>query len=150
MISSASPSWTCNEADTGGNFIPDPNESPHMGYDVDEHERLRKANRKGLNYFGLFLLLSSSSVIFTPLLENFPSLAPNGWEILMWLALGYAIFLYSIILLIVNNLFRFLENQRANPSPLPLNRNWLKNLKTLGVSLLLWFGLIVILWNADA
>ena len=118
-----------------------------MGDDENEHERPRKANRRGMNYFGLFLLFSSSSIIFTPLLENFPSIAPNGWEILIWLALGYAIFVYSIILLIVNNVFRFLENQRVNLSTSPPNRNWLKNLKTLGVSLLLWFALIIILWN---
>jgi hypothetical protein len=118
-----------------------------MGDDEDESERLRKANRRGLNYFGLFLLFSSSSIIFTPLLENFPSLAPNGWEILIWLAWGYAIFAYSIILLIVNNVFRFLENKRTDRSPSQPTRNWLRNLKTLGMSLLLWFGFLMILWN---
>jgi hypothetical protein len=118
-----------------------------MGDDENEHVHPRKANRRGMNYFGLFLLFSSSSIIFTPLLENFPSIAPNGWEILIWLALGYAIFVYSIILLIVNNVFRFLENQRVNRSTSPPNQNWLNNLKTLGVSLLLWFALIIILWN---
>ena len=118
-----------------------------MGDDEDESERLRKANRRGLNYFGLFLLFSSSSIIFTPLLENFPSLAPNGWEILIWLAWGYAIFAYSIILLIVNNVFRFLENQRAHRSTPKPTRNWLRNLKTLGTSLLLWFALLILLWN---
>ena len=118
-----------------------------MGDNEYEHERPRQANRKGMNYFGLFLLFSSSSIIFTPLLENFPSIAPNGWEILIWLAWGYAIFAYSIILLIVNNVFRFLENKRSNLSPSPQNRNWIKNLKTLGLSLLLWFALIIVLWN---
>lgn len=122
--------------------------NPYMGDDVDESERPRGSNRKGMNYFGLFLLFSSSSVIFTPLLENFPGLAPNGWEILIWLAWGYAIFTYSIILLIVNNVFRFLENQRADRSPSQPTRNWLRNLKTLGTSLLLWFALLVILWNS--
>ena len=102
-----------------------------MGNDEDESERPRKADRRGLNYFGLFLLFSSSSIIFTPLLENFPGLAPNGWEILIWLAWGYAIFAYSIILLIVNNVFRFLENQRADRSPSKPTRNWLRNIKTL-------------------
>jgi hypothetical protein len=118
-----------------------------MGDDEDESERLRKANRRGLNYIGLFLLFSSSSIIFTPLLENFPSLAPNGWEILIWLAWGYAIFAYSIILLIVNNVFRFLENKRTDRSPSQPTRNWLRNLKTLGMSLLLWFALLILLWN---
>ena len=118
-----------------------------MGGDENESERPRKANRRGLNYFGLLLLFSSSSIIFTPLLENFPGLAPNGWEILIWLAWGYAIFTYSIILLIVNNVFRFLENQRADRAPSKPTRNWLRNLKTLGTSLLLWFALLIILWN---
>ena len=118
-----------------------------MGDDEDESERLRKANRRGLNYFGLFLLFSSSSIIFTPLLENFPSLAPNGWEILIWLAWGYAIFTYAIILLIVNNVFQFLGNQSADWSPSQPTRNWLRNLKTLGMSLLLWFALLILLWN---
>ena len=94
--------------DAGDNFISNLNESSNMGDDEYEHERPRQGNRRGMNYFGSFLLCSSSSIIFTPLLENFPSLAPNGWEILIWLALGYAIFAYSIILLIVNNVFRFL------------------------------------------
>ena len=135
------------EVGAGDNFISNLNENSIMGDDENEHERPRKADRRGMNYFGLFLLFSSSSVIFTPLLENFPSIAPNGWEILIWLAWGYAIFAYSIILLIVNNVFRFLENQRVNLSTSPPNRNWLKHLKTLGVSLLLWFALIIILWN---
>ena len=123
------------------------NGNPYMEDDEDESGSPRKANRRGLNYFGLFLLFSSSSIIFTPLLENFPSLATNGWEILIWLAWGYAIFTYSIILLIVNNVFRFLENQRADRSTSEPTRNWLRNLKTLGTSLLLWFALLIILWN---
>jgi hypothetical protein len=122
-------------------------ENPHMGDDEHEPERSRKANRTGLNYFGLILLFSSSSVIFTPLLENFPSLAPNGWEILIWLAWGYAIFAYSIVLLFVNNVFRFLENRRADGSASHPSRNWLRNLKTLGTSLLVWVALILILWT---
>ena len=133
--------------DAGDNFISNLNESSNMGDDEYEHERPRQGNRRGMNYFGSFLLCSSSSIIFTPLLENFPSLAPNGWEILIWLALGYAIFAYSIILLIVNNVFRFLENKRLDLSPSPTTRNWVKNLKTLGLSLLLWFALIIVLWN---
>ena len=123
------------------------NGNPYMGDDKNEHERPRKGNRRGMNYFGLFLLFSSSSIIFTPFLENYPSLAPNGWEILIWLAWGYAIFAYSIILLIVNNVFRFLENQRADGSPSQPTRTWLRNLKTLGTSLLLWFAFLIILWN---
>ena len=118
-----------------------------MGDDEHEPERSRKANRTGLNYFGLILLFSSSSVIFTPLLEHFPGVAPNGWEILIWLAWGYAIFTYAIILLIVNNVFQFLGNQSADWSASQPTRNWLRNLKTLGMSLLLWFGFLMILWN---
>jgi hypothetical protein len=123
------------------------NENPYMSDDVHESERPRKVNIGGLNYFGLFLLFSSSSIIFTPLLESFPNLAPNGWEALIWLAWGYAIFAFSIILLIVNNVFRFLENQRADRSTSHPTRNWRKNLKTLGTILLLWFALIIILWT---
>ena len=133
--------------DAGDNFISNLNESSNMGDDEYEHERPRQANRRGMNYFGSILLGSSSSIIFTPLLENFPSLAPNGWEILIWLAWGYAIFAYSIIFLIVNNVFRFLENKKPNLFPSHTNRNWLKNLKTPGLSLLIWFVLIIVLWN---
>ena len=88
-----------------------------MGDDEHESDSSRIFNIGGLNYFGLFLLFSSSSIIFTPLLENFPNLATNGWEVLIWLAWGYAIFAFSIILLIVNNVFRFLKNQRADRPP---------------------------------
>ena len=84
-----------------------------MGDDEDESERLRTTNRNGLNYFALFLLFSSSSIIFTPMLEHFPNLAPNGWEVLIWLAWGYAIFAFSIILLIVNNVFRFYRKPKS-------------------------------------
>ena len=118
-----------------------------MGANEEEGKHPRKADRRGMNYFGLFLLFSSSSVIFTPLLENFPSLAPNGWEILIWIAGGYAIFAYAIILLIVNNVFQFLGNQRADWSTSQPTRNWVRNLKILGMSLLLWFALLTILWN---
>ena len=121
--------------------------TPSMGDERMKVYAREKPARRGLNYFAFFLLFSSSSIIFTPLLENFPNLAPNGWEILIWLAWGYAIFSYSIILLIVNNVFRFLENRRSNLSPSPPSRNWLKNLKTLGMSLLLWFALLIILWS---
>jgi hypothetical protein len=110
-----------------------------------ENERPRTANYARLNYFGLFLLVSSSSIIFTPLLESFPNLAPNGWEILIWLAWGYAIFTFSIIFLITTNVFGFLENQRADSSTSHPPRNWVKNLKILGTSLLLWFALILLL-----
>ena len=138
---------TSIEVKVGDNFISIMNGNSDMGDDEGERERPKKANRRGLNYVGLFLLVSSSSVIFTPLLENFPSLAPNGWEILIWLAWGYAIFAYSIILLIVNNVFRFLEKERADSSTSKQTRKWLRNLKTLGTSFLLWFVLLIILWN---
>ena len=117
MIPFVSQLWTAIEVHVGDNFMFNMNESSRMS--DDEHERPRKANGRGLNCFGLLLLISSSSILFTPLLENFPSIAPNGWEILIWLAWGYAIFAYSIILLIVNNVFRFLERKKANLSPSP-------------------------------
>ena len=118
-----------------------------MGADEGEGEHPRKVSGKGLNYFGVFLLLSSSSIIFTPLLEYFPGLAPNGWEILIWLLWGIAIFAYAVILLIVNNVFRFLENQRADRSTTQPARHWVRNLKTLGTSLLLWVALWIVLWT---
>ena len=118
-----------------------------MGDDEHESERPKIFNIGFLNYFGLFLLFSSASIIFTPMLEHFPNLAPNGWEVLIWLAWGYATFAFSIILLIVNNVFRFIENQRADRPTSHPNRNWLKNLKILGTSLLLWLILIIILWT---
>jgi hypothetical protein len=118
-----------------------------MSDDKGGGQHSRKGNRRGLNYLGLFLLFSSASFIFTPLLENFPSLAPNGWEILIWLAWGYAVFAYSIVLLIVNNVFRFLENSRADMSTSHPTRHLFKNLKTLAISFLLWFALIIVVWT---
>ena len=118
-----------------------------MSADENEGKHPRKADRRGMNYFGFSLLFCSSSVIFTPLLEHFPGVAPNGWEIWIWLAWGFAIFTYAIILLIVNNVFQFLGNQSADWSASQPTRNWLRNLKTLGMSLLLWFGFLMILWN---
>ena len=85
----------------------------------DEHEtqEIKKRHYAGLNYFGAFLLIASSSIIFTPLLENFQNeCCPNGWEVLIWLAWGYAIFSFAIILLITTNVIRFLENkERISP-----------------------------------
>lgn len=116
----------------------------------DEHETqgIRKRHYAGLNYFGAFLLIASSSIIFTPLLESFQDeCCPNGWEVLIWLAWGYAIFTFAIILLITTNVIRFLENKRANESGIHATRNWVKNFKILGTSLVLWFTLIIIFWT---
>ncbi len=59
-----------------------------------------------LNYLGVFLLVGSSTIIFTPFLELFPSIAPNGYEALIWIAWGIGIFIFSIILLIVTNVLK--------------------------------------------
>ena len=45
-------------------------------------------------------------------MEQFPGVAPNGWEILIWLAWGYAVFAYSIFFLFVTNLFKFIEEKK--------------------------------------
>jgi uncharacterized membrane protein len=120
----------------------------NMGGDEHESEYPRKRHYAGLNYFGVFLLISSSSIIFTPLLENFQNeCCPNGWEVLIWLALGYAIFSFAIILLITTNVVRFLEKKRADESESHATRNWVKNFKILGTSLLLWFTLIIMFWT---
>ena len=58
-----------------------------------------------LNYFGLFLLATSIIVTFAPAI--FPSLAPNGWEVIAWLGWGLAIFILAMIVLLITNLFRF-------------------------------------------
>ena len=88
-------------------------ENSYMSDDEHESERPKIFDIGFLNYFGLFLLFSSSSIIFTPMLEHFPNLAPTGWEVLIWLAWGYAIFAFSIILLIVNNVFRFYRKPKS-------------------------------------
>ena len=120
-----------------------------MGDDEDDGKHPRKDNKKGLNYFGLLLLFGSSSILFTPLLQNFPGLPPNAWVFLFWWHLGWvAIFSYSIILLIVNNVFRFLENRRSDRSTSPINQNQLSKIDSLLTSLLLWFALILILWTS--
>ena len=139
--------WISVEVNVGVTFIHNPNGTPIMGVDGVEGQHPIKASGKGLNYLGSFLLISSSSIIFTPLLENFPGLAPNGWEILVWILWGIAIFAYAVILLIVNNVFRFLENQSADRSTSQPTRNWVRNLKTLGTSFLLWCALWIILWT---
>ena len=58
------------------------------------------------NYLGVFLLVGSSTIIFTPFLELFPNIAPNGYEALYWIAWGIGIFIFSIIILIVTNVLK--------------------------------------------
>jgi len=101
-----------------------------------------------LNYFGVFLLFSSSLIIFTPFMEQFPGVAPNGWEILIWLAWGYAVFAYSIFFLFVTNLFKFIEEKKEDSNTSPPVRYWVKNLKIMGLSFLIWIASIIIFWNS--
>ena len=58
-----------------------------------------------LNYFGLFLLATSIFVYFAPAM--FPSLAPNGWEGIAWIAWSLAIFILAIIVFLITNLSKF-------------------------------------------
>lgn len=58
-----------------------------------------------LNYFGLFLLVTSIIVAFAPAI--FPSLAPNGWEVIAWIGWGIGIFILAMIVLVITNLFNF-------------------------------------------
>ena len=120
-----------------------------MDNDEDDGKHPRKDNKKGLNYFGFLLLFASSSILFTPLLQNFPGLRSNAWVFLFWWHLGWVtIFSYSIILLIVNNVFRFFENRSSDRSTSPINQNRLSKIDSLLTSLLLWFALILILWTS--
>ena len=117
----------------------------------DERKRPRGSNSKGLNYFGLFLLFSSSAFLIAPGLFGplFLNLSADVSEAVIyyyfWTFVSYFIFAFSIILLMVNNVFRFFENQRADRSPSQPIRNWLINLKIFAISLLLWFALVLIL-----
>jgi len=81
-------------------------------------------------------------------MEQFPGVAPNGWEILIWLAWGYAVFAYSIFFLFVTNLFKFIEDKKEVSNTSPPVRYWVKNLKIIGISFLIWIASIIIFWNS--
>ena len=89
-----------------------------MGDDEDKGKRPRGSTRRVLNYFGLFLLFLSlgfifAPAVFAPLFLNYFSVADAVVAFYFWTIVNYFIFAFSIILLIVNNVFRFFENQRA-------------------------------------
>ena len=89
-----------------------------------------------LNYFGLFLLATSIIVTFAPAM--FPSLAPNGWEVIAWLGWGLAIFILAMIVLLITNLFRFFSKNNHDENDSSTGISWLTIIK---VPLLI--GLIV-------
>tara|TARA_B110000444_G_scaffold153918_1_gene144037 strand:- start:121 stop:477 length:357 start_codon:yes stop_codon:yes gene_type:complete len=102
-------------------------------------ERSSKKVYTSLNYLGLFLLLTSSMVIFTPALELFPSVAPNGWEALVWIAWGIAIFTFAIIFLIITNLFKFLSKGQEEKSESKSGISWFQSIKIPVLALILMY-----------
>ena len=60
-----------------------------------------------MNYFGLFLLSASIIVFLIPVF--FPGVAPNGYEVLVYVAWGTVIFVFAMIFLVITNLFKFLS-----------------------------------------
>ena len=82
-----------------------------MREDEDNSKRPRGSNKKGMNYAGFLLLFFSSGVLFAPeiiapLLGNFLfSDDPASGGIFFFICGGFAgpIFIFSIILLLVNN-----------------------------------------------
>ena len=118
-----------------------------MDDDEDESQRPRGSTRRVLNYFGLFLLFLSLSFIFEPVM--FAPLFLNYFgegafpAFYFWIFVNYYIFAFSIILLIVNNVFRFFEKRRADRSQSQPTPNWLINLKVLAISLVILFVPII-------
>ena len=103
-----------------------------MDDDEDESQRPSDSKRKGLDYFGLFLLVSSLSIFFIPGLAG---------ELYL---LALAILPFSMVLLIVNTVFQFFEKRRADRSPSQPTPNWLINLKVVTITLVLYFVPIII------
>lgn len=89
-----------------------------------------------LNYFGLFLLATSIIVTFAPAM--FPSLAPNGWEVIAWVGWGLAIFILAMIVFLITNLFKFFSKNNHEENDSSTGTSWLTIIK---VPLLI--GLIV-------
>ena len=102
-----------------------------MDDDEDESQRPSDSKRKGLDYFGLFLLVSSLSIFFIPGLDG---------ELYL---LALAILPFSMVLLIVNTVFQFFEKRRADRSQSQPTPNWLINLKVLAISLVILFVPII-------
>ena len=103
-----------------------------MDDDEDESKRPSDSKRKGLDYFGLFLLVSSLSIFFIPGLAG---------ELYL---LALAILPFSMVLLIVNTVFQSFEKRRADRSPSQPTPNWRINLKVVTITLVLCFVPIII------
>jgi len=91
----------------------------YMTNSEGESKRPRGFIGKIINYFGLFLLFSSSAFIVAPELFGplFFSLSADISEAVVyfyfWSFVSYFIFAFSIILLIVNNVFRFFRKPKS-------------------------------------
>ena len=112
-----------------------------MDDDEDESQRPRGPKRKGLDYFGLFLLVSSLIILFNP--DYIIILVSNEWQFWGLLLSALAILAFSIILLIVNTVFQLFEKRRADRSQSQPTPNWLINLKVLAISLVILFVPII-------
>jgi hypothetical protein len=109
--------------------------------------RLIERNYRRLNIFGIVLFVGSLTVCFTPFLEFFPGIAPNGYEVLFYLVIGYAVFSYSIVLLFVINFSRSrVINNDGGLEKSPTS-NWFTNIKIFGTSIFCWVVLLMLFWS---
>ena len=109
--------------------------------------RLIERNYRRLNVVGIVLFVGSLTISFTPFLEFFPGIAPNGYEAFFWIAMGYAVFSYSIVLLFVINFSRSRLNNNDGGSEKTPSSNWWTNIKILVTSIVCWFVLLMLFWS---
>jgi hypothetical protein len=95
-----------------------------------------------LNYFGLILLSASIIVFLIPVL--FPGVAPNGYEVLAYVAWGAVIFIFAMIFLVITNLFKFLSKDDDNNSEPKSTINWFSIIKVPILALILMYPLTLL------
>lgn len=64
--------------------------------------------------FGLVLIIISFGIYITP--GFFPSVAPNGWEVLTWIAWAMVFFVVGILSLVVGILALIFPSKKPPPS----------------------------------
>ena len=95
-----------------------------------------------LNYFGLFLLSASIIVFLIPVF--FPGVAPNGYEVLVYIAWGTVIFIFAMIFLVITNLFKFLSKDDDNNSEPKSSISWFTIIKVPILTLILMYPLTLL------
>ena len=95
-----------------------------------------------LNYFGLFLLSASIIVFLIPVF--FPGVAPNGYEVLAYVAWGTVIFIFAMIFLVITNLFKFLSKEDDNNSEPNSSISWFTIITVPILALILMYPLTLL------